>query len=379
MNLLSALLGVIIGIVCGLTPGIHTNLIAVVVSTLPLNPVFACVFLVCVAVTNSIVDAVPSVFLGASEDVMSLLPGHKLLVEGFGVEAVKFTLIGSLFGIVISILLIPVFYYSFPLILNTIKPYMFFIIVPIVAFLLFRNFSIWNFIIFLLSGLLGLIVLSSVKDPLFPLLSGLFGGSGLILSASTKIPKQKKGEITLPKKNIVKGVTNGVLAGSVVTLFPGLGPSQAAAMLPVKNTGFSYLILTGALGSVDVVVSLVTWFVLNKARNGAVVILQQIVGTIDITLFVYVIGCILFSVGTASIFSIYAARLYSKIMQRVNYTIVCISVVVFLNILVLLISGFLGLLVFWIATFVGVLAPLTGACRSHAMGVLIVPLILSLA
>lgn len=377
--MISAIVGVMTGIITGLTPGIHTNLIAVVVASLPLNPVFACSFLVCVAVTNSIVDAVPSVFLGASEDVMALLPGHKLLVQGFGVEAVKFTLVGSVLGIVCAVLLIPLFIIAFPFLSESLRPYLFWIIAFLVIILLFKKFSPWNVFIFTISGLLGLIVLHGVREPLFPMLSGLFGASGLVLSTSTKIPPQKDGQVHLPKRKTYKGMFSGVLAGSIVTLFPGLGPSQAAALLPVRNSGISYLVLIGALGSVDVVVSLVTWFVLNKARNGAVVILQQIVGEVSLSLFIFIIGAVLFSVGLAAIASLQIAKFYSNVMERVNYGLVCICVLIFLNILVFLLSGWLGLLAFWVACAVGLIAPLTGASRSHAMGCLIVPLLLAIA
>jgi putative membrane protein len=376
--ILTAFLGVLVGIFCGLTPGIHTNLIAVVVSSLSLDPVFACVFLVCVAITNSIVDAVPSVFLGASEDVMALLPGHKLLVEGFGVEAVKFTVIGSLFGIVLAVLLVPIFIITFPFLFELIKPFIFWILLSLVLFILLRNFSWWNLLIFFLSGLLGLVVLYGVKEPLFPLFSGLFGGSGLILSTSTKIPPQKKANIKLPFPKIAKSLTSGVFAGSIVTLFPGLGPSQAAALLPVKNSGISYLVLIGALGSVDVVVSLVTWFVMGKARNGAVVILKQIVDVVNPSLFIFMLGCVLFSVGIASIFSIIAALGYAKLFTKLNYMYVCISVIIFLNIMVLIISGWLGILTFWIASFLGMIPAITGTNRSNAMGCLILPILIRL-
>jgi len=377
--MISALLGVITGIITGLTPGIHTNLIAVVVASLPLDPLFACSFLVCVAVTNSIVDAVPSVFLGASEDVMALLPGHKLLVQGLGVEAVKFTLIGSVLGIVGAVLLIPVFMVAFPFLSDVLRPHLFYIIATLVILLIFKNFSPWNVFIFIVSGVLGLIVLHGVREPLFPMLSGLFGASGLVLSTSTKIPPQKNGQIYLPRTKTCKGIISGVFAGSIVTLFPGLGPSQAAALLPIRNSGLSYLVLIGALGSVDVVVSLVTWFVLDKARNGAVVILQQLVGEVSFSLFIFVLGAVLFSVGLATIASLNIAKLYGKVMAKLNYGLVCVCVLIFLNILVLMLSGGLGLLAFWVACAVGVLAPLTGVSRSHAMGCLIVPLLLQLA
>ena len=65
--LFAALLGTLVGILAALFPGFHTNLIAVIVATMQLDVWFASVFLVAVAISRSIADAVPTVFLGAAE------------------------------------------------------------------------------------------------------------------------------------------------------------------------------------------------------------------------------------------------------------------------------------------------------------------------
>jgi len=77
----AALLGALIGSLAGLFPGFHTNLIAVIVAGLQVDVWFASVFLVAVAISRSIIDAVPTVFLGVADEqnVMALLPGHRLL------------------------------------------------------------------------------------------------------------------------------------------------------------------------------------------------------------------------------------------------------------------------------------------------------------
>ena len=212
------------------------------------------------------------------------------------------------------------------------------------------------------------------------MLSGLFGGSGLLLSLKTSIPKQESsGSLVLSKWDFVRNTFYGVLSGSIVTLFPGLGPSQGAALLPVKKSGVGYLVLVGAMGTVDVVISFVTWFVLNRARNGAVVILKQIIGSLSFDLFLFVLGCVLLSVGVASVFSVFIAKVYAGLFEKINYAFLCLFVLFFLCFLVVLISGFLGLLVFVVACFIGMLAPLSGVSRANAMGCLIVPLLFALS
>jgi TctA family transporter len=59
------------------------------------------------ATVHSFLDFIPSVFLGAPEDseVLSVLPGHRLLLSGKGMEAVECAAKGSFIGALIAIVL----------------------------------------------------------------------------------------------------------------------------------------------------------------------------------------------------------------------------------------------------------------------------------
>src|SRR5574341_2122760 len=164
LEIVISLFGLLTGILAGLFPGIHTNLIAIIVAGFHADVWLSSVFLVAVAVSRSIIDAVPTVFLGASEDVMALLPGHKLLRKGFGIEAVKFCVLGSILGVVGGIVLSPVFMAIFPLIFSLIRPILFWLLLLFIIILLLRD-SWWSFAVFILSGILGVLALSSVREP----------------------------------------------------------------------------------------------------------------------------------------------------------------------------------------------------------------------
>lgn len=374
-------LGLLLGFFAGLIPGIHTNLLAVVIAGLHFDVWFSSVLLVSLAVSRSVVDAVPTVFLGASEDVMALLPGHRLLKKGYGIEAVKFCVIGSVLGVVFGMLLIPVFLFVFPLLFSLLKPVLFWILLMLVIFLLFRD-SWWAFVVFFLSGLLGLLVLNSVREPLFPLLSGLFGASGLLMSLFSRVsvPFQADTDVArLPKLSLFSSVVFGALAGGIVTLFPGLGPSQAAALSQIKRQrSFSFLVLVGALGTVDVLISLVTFFVVGKTRNGAVVIIEQLLGSISGSVLFYFVAVACVSVGFASVLALFASKWYAFFVELVDYSLISFLVLLFLFFMGFFLSGWLGVLVFITSTFVGMIAPLTNTSRSHAMGCLLLPTLILL-
>jgi len=379
----AALLGSFVGILAGLFPGFHTNLIAVIVATMSLDVWFASVFLVAVAVSRSVIDAVPTVFLGAAEEqnVMALLPGHRLLKKGLGIEAVKFFVLGSVLGVIFGVMLIPIFMFTFPFLFALMSPWLFWLLLAVIIILLARD-SWWAVVVFALAGIIGILALRSLRDPLFPLLSGLFGASGLLLSLfdNVDVPAQVDTDsLSIRKKPLFFSVMTGVLAGSIVTLFPGLGPSQAAALAQVKRVkSFRYLVLVGALGTVDVLISIVTFFVLGKARNGAIAVIEQLVGSISQVSLFYLIAVACIAAGLSAIAAIYVSKWYAVLIEHFDYTWISSIILLVLLIMSFVLSGWLGVIVFLTATAVGLIAPLTSVSRSHSMGCLLIPTLILL-
>ena len=112
--LIAILCGISSGIFTGLIPGVHVNLItAIVVSSVGVisgvSPLLIAIFILCLALTHSFLDSIPSIYLGAPDEsqVLSVLPGHKLLLEGRGHHAVVYTLIGSFAALLLTIFFFP--------------------------------------------------------------------------------------------------------------------------------------------------------------------------------------------------------------------------------------------------------------------------------
>ena len=113
--ILVILIGILAGIFTGLIPGIHINLIALLIlSSAPAllsvtSPLMISIFIISMSITHTFLDTIPSVFLGAPESstALSVLPGHKLLLQGKGYEAVMLTLIGSFLALILAICLAP--------------------------------------------------------------------------------------------------------------------------------------------------------------------------------------------------------------------------------------------------------------------------------
>lgn len=392
----AVLIGCLAGTFTGLIPGIHVNLISVLLVSMSgyllgfTDPLTLAVFIISMAVTHTFLDSIPSIFLGAPDADMALgvLPGHKLLLEGKGYEAVKLTVIGSLLALIATLILIPFMIPFVPKIYSFVQPYMGHILILVVVYMILKEKRLskilWGSFVFFISGILGIIVLGweNLEQPLFPMLSGLFGISTLIISLfqNVEIPKQHITEtIKVGFIAKVKAIAAAVFSGSLTGLLPGLGAAQAAilAMQIVGNIGnYAFMILIGGINTVNFTFSLVTFYTLQKARNGAVVAILEIIKKISLKQLLVFLFAALVAGCIAALLALFFARIFSKLIVKVNYKKLCIGIISFIALMVIYFSGVIGLLILITSTAIGIVAPLMGVKRSNAMGCLLLPVIL---
>ena len=394
--LIAALLGILAGIVTGLIPGIHINLVSLLVvsSSVYLLNIFSFtalgVFIISMAITHTFLDVLPAIFLGApdADTALGVLPGHRLLLQGMGYEAVKLTVIGSLSSLILALFLFPLFIIIVPNIYEGIQPLIGYLLLIIATYMIFIEKGLdgkfWAFTVFLMAGILGIMDLTmpNLSQPLFPMLSGLFGVSMLIVSLSNKveIPKQRITDtIKIPRFENIRALIAGTFSGSFVSFFPGLGPAQAAILgsqIMGKLSTYSFLILIGSINTVNMAVSLVSLYTINKARNGAVLAIRELLTSIDLNTLIIFLAAILFAGGIAAFLALYLAKFFIKLVEKVNYSYLAISVIILITILVFYFSSWLGLLILVVATAIGIIPNIVNVKRSHSMGCLMLPVIL---
>ena len=158
--LLASLIGgIAIGAIAGLLPGVHVNNTSAIL--LGLSPALAAsgvpalyiaIAIVTSTISQSFLDIVPSIFLGAPDDATALavMPGHRMLLDGRGIEAVRLSAAGSGLAIVVSMLLI----------------------VPVSLIFLFAYPYMWGCMALILAAISAFIILSN-KERL-----GVSGGFG---------------------------------------------------------------------------------------------------------------------------------------------------------------------------------------------------------
>jgi len=379
--LLATLLGILAGIITGLIPGVHVNLLATATLATVHTPL-AAPFLVSLAVTHSTLSPIPGVLLGAPESDMALgvLPGHRYLLRGMGYMAVKLTLIGSYFGLLVALVLIPVWWRAIGLYAHLVG-IMGYLLLGVSAYMIFRDSKRWwALLVYVLSGVLGMVVLwgEVSVEPLFPLFSGLFGTSTLLygLTQTQSLPAQQiRTDIQLKKSPTIQGIFAGNVSGFIASMLPGLGSAQAAVLGQhmTKNIGdHGFLILLGALTTVNFSLSLLTWLGLDKARNGAVVAITALAEP-SVTLTVQLFAVALLAVSLSVPVCLYLSRFAIKAMNHIPYAKTVWCVILLIVVLVLVITGWRGLMVLVVATGVGLIPAVVRCGRAHAMGCLLLP------
>ena len=395
IEILALIAGILAGTISGLLPGIHINMVSVfLVSSSAfllsfLSPITLVVFIVAMSITHTFIDFIPSIFLGSPDEdtALSVLPGHELLLKGNGYKAVIYALYGSILALPIILLLTPVFIFIMPIIFSYLKFVMFFILVLASFYLILKeqNSKLVAFLVFILSGFLGLATLSlPLKESLLPLLSGLFGSSSLITSImkKTKLPKQKiptLSKLKPDKQEIKDSVLASVLSSPLCSFLPALGSSQAAVIgsdLLGKIKRETFLILLGSINTIIMALSFVTLYSIGKTRTGSAVAVEKILPSFSFSSLAIILLAIILSSIIAFFLGIFLAKFFSRNITKISYSKLSVFILFFISIIVLIFSGFLGFLVFLVSTFAGLFAILSGVRRAHLLGCLMLPSIL---
>jgi len=391
--ILGLLLGIFVGTITGLIPGIHINLVGgIAVSSAAvlsgLSPIGAVAFIVSISITHTFIDFIPSIFLGSSneETGLSVLPGHEFLKRGRAQEAIALTVIGGLIGLIILIILTPLFIFILPRVYTYFNNVMFFILIFISLFMIFiQERKFLAFIIFMMAGFLGIASFQlQINQPLLPLLTGLFGGSSVFLSIihKVKIPKQKK----IPLRNLIRNKKDYLesagaiaLSSPLVSFLPGLGSGQAAIIGSTfieENNRKNFMVLLGGINTLVMGLSFVVLYSIGKARSGSAVFISSLLENMSLNNLWMILVVTIISGILAAFLSLKLSGIFSRIIVRISYRIISVIVMLFLISLIFFISGPLGLIIFITSTALGIFTSLSEIRKTNLMGSIMLQTIL---
>ena len=404
---IACFLGIFIGTMTGMVPGIHVNTAGAIIfagSTFLLtliSPEFLCVLLISMSIAHALIEFVPSMLLGVPEEgtAVSVLPGHRMVLEGRSKEAIRIVSIGGFGAIVIIVLMLPVFAVGLPFLSEISKPYTWILLSVMSVLLIYkltgslRDF-VWSLLLFVLSGLLGWIVFQTPIQSgisMMCMFSGLFGISTILFSLNdnSSIPPQYPFHSLELDFNKFKSIFAGGTAGAILGFLPGFGPAQGSVIAQAASGSSSdedddttnFLLAIAGLNTSDCLFSLIAIYLIGNPRSGIAVYMDYLVSDLSIFHLAIFIFASLMAVSVSLVLCLKLGDHFSKLMGGMDYKKLSVAVII-LQIVIMYVftfyySGPVGYLTLLLicSTAMGLLPHYLGVGKSHLMGVLIIPAI----
>lgn len=403
---IAIILGILAGIITGMIPSLHVNTVGIVIfsaSTLLLNYISALTiasFLISIAITHAMFEFIPSITVAIpSEDtVMSIQPAHKLLFEGRAYEVIRLVNFGGYLSIVLLIIIMPFLFIILPMIYDLLKDYIGYLLIFIMCIIFIKtrgnyNIKLLSILVFLISGILGCIMLTgnvSSNISLLCMLSGLFSVSNLIYNFNSNniIPPQKDVHSVNVDNNFKRSVFAGSISGCILGLLPGLGPAQSTMIaqgltLNKHVTSEDFLITNSGINISDTLFSLIAIYLISNPRSAISVYVSNLISDITLAHIVFFIFISLVVVSVCCMMSIIIGDYIISHMNRVNFRKLNLILIVGITFFIFCYTFYVGGCVWYVgicyvvSIALGIMVNVLGLNKSLLMGVLIIPSILT--
>lgn len=386
--------GVALGTLSGLIPGLHANnfalLLASVVPVLPGPPTHVGAAMLAAGVIHTFLDIIPAVALGVPDAAMiaTALPGHQLVIQGRGREALRLSALGSGLAVLFAVPLAVPITIGMMEIYPVLRERLALVLTGLVVFLVGTESThrarIGGAVTFTAAALLGFATLdrgSGLLDAggmLAPLFAGLFGAPVLIDAIDGNgVPAQADARITVTEQIVGTTAFAGTIAGAIVGYLPGVSSAIAAvvilAVIPTAGGARGFIVATSGINTANTVFALFALVALGTPRTGVLVALD----TADVPLNLPVLlGAVGIAAAVGFVLVPVLGDRYLRIVGRISPRLLSITLLSGLAGLAYLFGGLIGVGAYFAGALIGLLPPRTGARRVHCMGVLLGPLII---
>jgi len=416
-------LGTLASSVVSLMPALHIYNVAWIIiiltmgaGTSTLIPMdYVPIFMMAMIVGWAILNTIPAIFLGAPDEsaIFVVLPGQKYMMQGRGYEAAALTGLGALAGIVAMCTASPLFFKTLPKLRQLTRPHNFWIMGLIIAYMLLsewpkgsgRQKTGWGRFIdgwknlaaglltFLLSGILGIIILNKPLVPIqyafqniMPVFVGLFAIPWVIgnIFSKTEIPPQYIcTSADLDPRIWSRGGFGGFLGGMIAAFLPvvtgGIGGFIAGHVTAQRDDRL-FIISQGASKSVYYICGFLMAFIpsLHRTRGWMAWMLRPFYTPHTYDDYWRIMGVIMLSGGISFFLLLAYSRLMIKVINTVNYR--ALSAVMFFLLLAVTyaLAGPMGLALTTVATAIGLIPVYFHSRRMNCMGVLLLPITLNM-
>lgn len=415
-------LGVLFSCLISFLPALHIyNVIGIFMlvilkfeaSMAPMQLIALCIGMI---VGYSILNTVPATYFGPGDESMSyyILPSAAWVAKGRGFESILLTGVGAIGGIIMLAVFAPTFIMFLPGLKTITSPHMFWILGSIISYMLLSEwpkgvsqsencwenfFEGWKFlgvglVTFLLSGLLGFIVMSKTLVPIefafqsiTPVFVGLFAVPWLITNIINigQIPQQHDPEsIELDWGLVCRGTFGGFLGGFFAAFIPivtaGVG-GLIAGHATAQRDGRLFVMSYGTCKTVYYVGAFLLFFIpgLSLTRGGLAWIVTPVVSVLTLKEYAVFIALMLFSAGLAYLMLAPFTRMCIWLVEKIPYFWVSIIALLIVIPAVFVFTSWGGLAIMTVATGIGLLPVMFQARRMNLMGVLLLPVCINMA
>lgn len=404
---IACFIGILIGTITGMIPGIHVNTAGAIIFASSgfllgtLSPEFLCVMLVSMSIAHALIEFVPSMLLGVPQEgtATSILPGHRMVLQGRSKEVIRIVIVGGFGAILITILMLPIFSITLPILHDLTKPFTWIILLSASIYLThkltanFRDF-LWSLLLFCLSGILGWILFQSPISSGVTLMctfSGLFGISTILfsLNESSTIPHQNPFYDLNIDFNKFKSIFAGGITGAILGFLPGFGPAQGTVIAQAVSGAsdvndddtVNFLLATSGLNISDCLFSLIAIYIIGNPRSGIAVYMSYLLFEMGLNHLIIFIFASLLAVSVSLVLALKLGDSFSRLMGRVDYKKLSIGVIILQIVILYIFIFYYQAPVFYMtlalitSTAMGMLPHYIGVGKSHLMGILIIPAI----
>nr|WP_284011078.1 tripartite tricarboxylate transporter permease [Halomicroarcula sp. YJ-61-S] len=395
LSLLAAIgAGVGLGTVSGLVPGLHANtfalLLAAVAGEIPGSAVAVGAAMLAAGVTHTFLDIVPALALGVPDPAMAAnaLPGHRLVIQGRGREALRLSALGSglavVFAVPLAVPVTAVMERAYPTVAAHLPLFLGAIAALLVVTERDHRAAVGACCSLAASGALGVWLLDAsvsamlpVADVLVPLFAGLFGAPVLLAAADGDgVPPQSGTTVTVPRTAVARLAVVGTLCGAAVGYLPGVSSAVAATLALGVTSGRgprAFTVTTSGVNTATAVFALFALVALGTPRTGVLVALDRVGPPLALP---WLLAAVAVAALAGAVLVPLVGDRYLRTVGRLDPTVLSLSVLAGLLGLSYVFAGGIGVGAFGLATAVGHLPPYFGNRRAALMGVLLVPLAL---
>ncbi len=384
--------GILLGTISGLTPGLHANNFALVLAgfapAIPAAPLQVGAAMLAAGVVHTFLDIVPALAFGVPDPAMAptALPGHRLVLQGRGREALRLSALGSALAVAFAIpLAIPItlgMQRAYPTIAANLTLVLGTVCLLLVVTETTNQARLGAAIAVTTSGILGILTLDvptggvfPAGDMLAPLFAGLFGAPILIEALSGDgVPEQDDERITTSRRFLLLVGLVGTISGAIVGYLPGISSAIAAAgalvVLPHRGPR-AFVVAASGVSTANTVFALFALVALGSPRTGVLVAVESTNVPHNLPV---LLSAVAIAAAAGFVLVLLLGDRYLDVVGSMDNVRLSLAVLGFLCVLVIAFTGVVGLFVFVVSTAVGLLPVQFGARRMSLMGVLLVPL-----